>query len=89
MRVLSVDEFVKKVRRAAEKDSDSIPILEVRSNWQIRLMIPADVNDEQRSFLGPRIDDMSEDDYILFLSKVDEHAGSSLAQSYIQDLNQR
>lgn len=89
MRVLSVDEFVKKVRRACERDSDSIPLLEVRSNWQLHLIIPADVNAGQREWLGPRIDDMSKDDYILFLSKVDEHVGSSLAQSYIQDLTRR
>jgi hypothetical protein len=88
MRVLGTTEFVKKIRRVNDENADSRTVIEILPNWQLKMSIPQD-DGTLGSWLGPRIDEMDEDDYILFLSKVDEHAGSSLAQSYIQDQNQR
>lgn len=87
MRVLSTDEFVKKLRRIAEYGYIVTPTIEVLPNWQLRLTIPHP-DGTPFKFLGPRAEDVKQDDYIVFLSQVDVYAKSSLAVTYVQDLRQ-
>jgi hypothetical protein len=88
MRVLSSDEFIKKLKRVVDYGYIQPPTIEVLPNWQLRMSLPAN-GEIPTSFLGPRIEEMEQDDYIVFLSQVDDYAKSSLAMSFVQDLNQR
>jgi hypothetical protein len=87
MRVLSTDEFVKKIYKCAEEGYIRTPTIEVLPNWQLRLSLPVP-GESPEKFLGPRIDEIEQDDYIVFLSQVDDYAKSSLAVAFVQDLNQ-
>lgn len=87
MRVLSTDEFVKKLMRIAEYGYVVTPTIEILPNWQLRLTIPHP-DGTPFKFLGPRIENVERDDYIVFLSQVDDFAKSSLAVAYVQDLRQ-
>jgi hypothetical protein len=84
MRVLSQEEFVKKIERVCSNVTRHQPMLEVRANWQLRLQY-VDEQSDVRQFLGPNPAEMDSDDYTVFLSEVDIHAKSTMAVSFCQD----
>jgi hypothetical protein len=84
MRVLSTEEFVKKVYKATNSEIQQMPSIEVRANWQLLLTIPCDDGEPDR-WLGPNPGEMKEDDYTVFLSKIDIMAGASFATHFVQD----
>lgn len=84
MRVLSTEEFIKKIDRAAKSDSNHTPMMEICPNWQLRLELQEN-DGELGRWLGPNPSEMSKDSYTEFLSEIDELAGSTLARSFVMD----
>ena len=83
MKILSPEAFVKKIQRAASNDVLSKPTMEVRPNWQLLLSIVEDGTFSR--FLGPIPGEMTDDEYIVFLSGVDILVGSEFAKNFTLD----
>lgn len=84
MRVLSTDEFLKKIEKTCGDVVMHQPTIEICPNWQLRLQYEDEQSDVRR-FLGPNPAEMTSDEYIVFLSQIDIHAKSILAASFAQD----
>lgn len=84
LRVLSPEEFIKKICRFTYPTPGDVPLIEVLPNWQLRLSIPGD-NEELGRWLGPNPSEMSEAEYMKFLVSIDILSKTNLAERYMGD----
>jgi hypothetical protein len=87
MRVLSTEEFLKKVRTAMKTVDITRPSMVILPNWQLKLSIPVNDGDLRTigQWLGPNPNEMGNDQYTIFLSEVDVIANRNFAPYYLQD----